>query len=253
MSNKDFTSLLTKNRIKPTTGDERPQQQHYLPIINAFSRLTYESIYIINYETMGFEYVSENPLFLCGYTPDEVLAMGYDFYFKNVPESDLELLTIINNAGFDFYDKLPAEERMRYTITYDFHLNSKEGDQLLINHKLTPLFLNADNKIQLAMCVVSLSHQKNAGNIYIHKQGTTDKWELDTVQAIWRKTVKPKLNKRELEILHLHARGFSITEIAEKLFVVADTIKYYRRRIFDKLQVSNMSEALQQAIDSKIV
>lgn len=253
MTHKDFTSLLTKNKIKPGADNQRPQPKDYLPAISAFSRLTYESIYIIDYEKMGFEYVSENPLFLCGYTPGEVLAMGYEFYFRNVPESDLELLTNINNAGFDFYDKIAPEERSLYTITYDFHLNTKDGDQLLINHKLTPLFINADNKIQLAMCIVSISYQKDAGNIYIYKQGTTERWELDTAQGVWRKSVTPQLNKRELEVLRLHARGFAINAIAEKLFVVPDTIKYYRRRIFEKLQVGNMTEALQRAIDSKII
>ncbi|HEY5826336.1 MAG TPA: hypothetical protein VIT44_18330 [Cyclobacteriaceae bacterium] len=51
--------------------------------MKSFARLTHESIYVINYEKMAFEYVSESPLFLLGYTPEEVLNMGYEFYFKN--------------------------------------------------------------------------------------------------------------------------------------------------------------------------
>jgi DNA-binding CsgD family transcriptional regulator len=253
MDNKDFSSLLTKNKIRPTSGDDRSQLDNYLEVIRSFSRLTYESVYVIDYEKMGFEYVSENPLFLCGYTSEEVLAMGYEFYFKNVPESDLQLLTIINNAGFDFYDRLPPGERLLYSITYDFHLNSKSGKQLLINHKLTPLFLNADQKIWKALCIVSISHQKKAGNVCIYKQGSADRWELDTTSSVWRRSPKPQLSKRELEILHFYARGFSINEIAEMIFVVPDTVKYYRRRIFERLQVSNMAEALYYAIDSKMI
>jgi DNA-binding CsgD family transcriptional regulator len=253
MDNNDFSSLLTKNRIKPTSGEGHSQQDSYLDVIRAVSRLTYESIYVIDYEKMGFEYVSQNPLFLCGYTPEEVLLMGYAFYFKNVPGPDLELLTILNSAGFDFYDTLPPGDRMLYSITYDFHLISKDGRQLLINHKLTPLFLNAQQKIWKAICIVSLSHQKAAGNVHVYKQGSADRWELDIATSIWRKSLIVQLNERELETLRLHARGFSINEIAEKLFVVPDTIKYYRRRIFERLQVSNMAEALFYAIDSKMI
>ncbi|WP_158824847.1 response regulator transcription factor [Mucilaginibacter lacusdianchii] len=253
MDSKNFSSLLTKNKLEPTLNDQRIQQASYLDVVRSFSRLTYESVYIIDYERMGFEYVSENPLFLCGYSVEEVLLMGYDFYFKNVPETDLQLLTTINNAGFDFYDKLPPADRMLYSITYDFHLNSKDGRQLLINHKLTPLSLNANHKMQKAMCVVSLSHRKNAGNVHIYKHGSEDRWELDTVTSVWHKSLKPQLSSRELEILRFHARGFSINEIAEKIFVVPDTVKYYRRRIFDKFDVNNMAEALHYAIDSKII
>ncbi|WP_205945125.1 hypothetical protein [Pedobacter psychrodurus] len=42
--------------------------------IKAFARLTYESVYVIDYEKMAFEYVSENPLFLCDYLPEEILV-----------------------------------------------------------------------------------------------------------------------------------------------------------------------------------
>ncbi len=60
------STLLTKNHLGKVSDDDRLQQNDYLQAVKAFARLTYASIYIINYETMTFEYVSENPLFLCG-------------------------------------------------------------------------------------------------------------------------------------------------------------------------------------------
>ncbi|MBB5638486.1 hypothetical protein HDE68_004415 [Pedobacter cryoconitis] len=91
---------------------------------------------------MTFEYVSENPLFLCGHSSEEVLNMGYEFYFKNVPEKDLELLNLINEAGFDFFEKLSLNERKLYTITYDFHLVNQDKKHILVNHRLTPAVNN---------------------------------------------------------------------------------------------------------------
>jgi DNA-binding CsgD family transcriptional regulator/PAS domain-containing protein len=247
------SSLLTKNRIKKTSEEDHLQQQNYLEVVKSFARLTYESVYVIDYEKMGFEYVSENPLFLCGYSSEEVLKMGYEFYFKNVPEKDLELLNLINETGFDFFAKLPSEERKQYSITYDFHLVNRDGKHILINHKLTPLFLTSDEKIWKSMCIVSIAHHKNAGNVYIHKQGTDETWELNTENGVWRKSEKPKLSKREIEILRLHAQGLTIKQIAEKIFVSSDTVKYYRRRIFERLGVSNMVEALSYAVNNKMI
>nr|WP_199083130.1 helix-turn-helix transcriptional regulator [Pedobacter sp. ASV19] len=247
------SSLLTKNRIKKTSEEDHLQQQNYLEVVKSFARLTYESVYVIDYEKMGFEYVSENPLFLCGYSSEEVLEMGYEFYFKNVPEKELELLSLINEAGFDFFAKLPSEERKQYSITYDFHLVNQDGKHILINHKLTPLFLTSDEKIWKSMCIVSISHHKNAGNVYIHKQGTDETWELNTGNGVWRKSEKPKLSKREIEILRLHAQGLTINQIAEKIFVSSDTVKYYRRRIFERLGVGNMVEALSYAVNNKMI
>ena len=253
MKNTSHSTLLTKNHIRKITDDERHQQPDYLESIKAFARLTYESIYVINYETMTFEYVSENPLFLCGHSPADVMKLGYEFYFKNVPEEDLTLLNIINEAGFDFFQNLPGKEKIQYSITYDFHLLKPDGKKMLINHKLTPLLLTKEKKMWKAMCIVSISHHKNPGNVCIHKQGSDELWELGLKNKAWHKSVKPKLTRREIEVLQLHAQGLSINEIAGQLSVAPDTVKYYRRQIFDRLNVSTISEALSYAVSSKLI
>ncbi|WGH75227.1 hypothetical protein P8625_14295 [Tenacibaculum tangerinum] len=76
--------------------NERKQTANYLETIKAFARTTYKSIYVIDYEKKGFEYVSENPLFLCGHTAEEVQEMVYLFYFNYVIPEDVELLLKIN-------------------------------------------------------------------------------------------------------------------------------------------------------------
>lgn len=247
------TGLLTKNNVEKLSEADYLQQNDYLSAIEAMARLTYESIYVIDYSRMGFEYVSDNPLFLCGYTAAEVLAMGYEFYFKNVPEEDLELLNSINEAGFDFYEKIDADEKKQYSITYDFHLIHRHGNKMLVNHKLTPLFLNSEKKMWKAMCIVSLSHHRQSGNTRIYRHGSDEMWELDIKKRSWQKLEKPELNPREEEVLRLHAQGLTINQIAEKLFVAPDTVKYYRRQIFERFGVNTIVEALAYAVNSKLI
>lgn len=253
MKNKQSSSLLTKNKVGNVSETDQLQQSDYLEAVKSFARLTYESVYVINYENMSFEYVSENPLFLCGYSPEEVLNMGYDFYFKHVPEEELGLLEQINEAGFDFFEKLPAETKKEYSITYDFHLTHKNGKTILINHKLTPLFLTKDHKMWKAMCIVSMAHHSHPGNVFIKRQGSDEIRELDLETSTWRKMTKPSLSEREIEVLRLYAQGLTINQIAEKIFVSPDTVKYYRRRIFERLSVTSIVEALAVAVSSKII
>ena len=104
-----------------------------------------------------------------------------------------------------------------------------------------------------SMCVVSLSRQQAAGNVRIYRQGSNEMWELIIGKKIWQKSVKPSLTERELDVLRLHAQGFSIDQIAEKLFVAPDTVKYYRRRIFERLEVGNVMDALSLAVASKLI
>lgn len=241
------------NTVGDLTDKDIHQTTNYLEVIEAFARTTYQSIYVIDYETRGFEYVSENPLFLCGKSAKEVTTMGYNFYFTYVPENDLDLLVKINTIGFDFYEQIPLEERKSYSISYDFHLKNDEGKVILINQKLTPLFLTESGKVWKAICFVSLSTQQESGNITITKKDGSEKIIYDLATDCWKTLPKIELSEREKEILQYSIRGYSITEISEKIFVAPDTVKFHRRKLFEKLGVANIHEAISYATIHKLL
>jgi len=242
-----------QNTVNKISNEDQKQTANYLEPVKAFARTTYKSIYVIDYEKKGFEYVSENPLFLCGHTADEVKEMGYAFYFKYVTEPDLDLLVKINTIGFEFYSKIALNERIYHTISYDFHLKNQEGKIILINQKLTPMFLTADGKIWKAICIISLSNEQDSGNIKIYKKGDNKIFKYDLEGDYWKATEKIKLTSREKEVLQYSIRGFTINEIAEAIFVSPDTVKFHRRKLFEKLEVVNISEAIAYATNNRLV
>lgn len=244
----DINSFFSsKNTVRKLTDSDIGQSANYLDTIEAFARTTYNSVYVVDYEKKGFEYVSDNPLFLCGHTAEEIKEMGYEFYFKYVPEKDLELLLKINTVGFDFYEKIPFEERKDYTISYDFLLKTGEGKKILINQKLTPLFLTEKGKIWKAICIVSLSTQQRSGNIIIYKNGGNKTFKYDLKADYWKTLGKIELSDREKEILRYSIRGYAINEIAENIFISPDTVKFHRKKMFEKFDVANISEAISYA------
>ncbi len=247
----DFFSL--SNTVKNVSSSDKAQTTDYLEPIKAFARSTYKSIYVIDYETKGFEYVSDNPLFLSGHTAEEVKKMGYEFYFKYVTKEDLDLLLKINTIGFEFYEKTPIEERKNYTIAYDFHLKNQEGKIILINQKLTPLFLTKAGKLWKAICFISLSTEHNSGNIRVYNKNDGAILKYNLKRNFWESTEKIKLAKREQEIIELSTRGFSINEIAEAIFISPDTVKFHRRKLFEKLDVSTISEAIAFVTNNKLL
>jgi len=247
----DFFS--SRNIVNKISDYEKEQTSNYLEPIKAFARTTYKSIYVIDYQTQGFEYVSDNPLFLCGHTAAEVQEMGYAFYFKYVIKPDLDLLVQINTAGFEFYSELKVEDRKNYTISYDYHLENQEGKVILINQKLTPLFLTEDGKIWKAICIISLSAETTSGNIKIYKKGDNKVYKYDLKGKYWKSEEEVTLTSREKEILQFSTRGFTINEIAETIFVSPDTVKFHRRKLFEKLEVVNISEAIAYVTNNKLI
>lgn len=55
------------------------------------------------------------------------------------------------------------------------------------------------------------------------------------------------LSPREVEVLQLMAQGCSNQEIAGRLFLALDTVKWHNRHIFGKLQVRRRTEAVARA------
>jgi len=65
----------------------------------------------------------------------------------------------------------------------------------------------------------------------------------------WHET----LGKREIEVLALISDGLSNGEIAQKLFLSIETVKWYNKQIFSKLGVSNRIQAANQAREHQIL
>ena len=74
-----------------------------------------------------------------------------------------------------------------------------------------------------------------------------------SLSAVKTPTGKPLLNVREEQILMLMAEQYSNKKIAMKLQLAEGTVKNYISQIFDKLQVKDRSQAVQEGIDKKLI
>ncbi len=254
------------NSVEGITEVDYQRAMPYVETAQAFAQTTYQSIYIIDYHRKNFLYVSDNPLFLCGHTSEEVRKMGYDFYLSYVPKEEVPMLTELNRSGFRaFYDE-PVENRRQCMMSYDFHIahgNAVENRRqcmmsydfhiaqsnrlLLINHKITPLAMTTNGRVWLALCTVSLSSQKEAGHIEFRQLGTPGKRIYSLTTHRWQQAEDIALRPEEKQVLILAAQGYTIQDIADRLCRGTDTVKHYRRQIFQKLDAQSITEALAYA------
>lgn len=244
--------FIPDNEVKLSEELDYSRVDEYIHSVEAFSRSSYQSVYIIDYFKHNFLYVSPNPMFLCGLSPERVKELGYGFYIECVPEDEQSLLLTVNREGFSFYNDIPVNERRDWYISYDFHIINC-GRKILVNHKLTPLALTSDGRIWLALCVVSAATHSEAGHIEIHRVGSVDYFEYDIALNRWKKRQMPTLTDVERSVLSLSIQGYTMSEIADQVCLSLDTIKKYRQRIFEKLGVRNISEAIVAAANSKLL
>ena len=87
----------------------------------------------------------------------------------------------------------------------------------------------------------------------MHRVGSSEFFEYDIKSRRWDQRQMPTLTEGERAVLILSIQGYTMSEIADKICLSPDTIKKYRQRIFEKLDVRNISEAIVAAANNKLL
>jgi DNA-binding CsgD family transcriptional regulator len=246
---KDF--FIASNTVRNAPDYDSSVLSILIHTVEAFARITYQSVYLIDYYKQEFLYVSDNPLFLCGHTAKEVKDLGYGFYLEHVPTEEQKMLVELNSSGFKFFDTFDYVDKYECSMSYHFHLNSGKKSKL-VNHQITPILLTDDGKVWIGMCIVSLSSHKTIGHVEFHKKGLSNYWKYSFEGHRWKECEGVSLKEDEIEVLRLSAAGLTMVEIAEKMCRSLDSIKFYKRNAFDKLGVANITEAISRAELNKL-
>lgn len=252
MTSKIEDYFITSNAVNYITDEDYKNTGLLINAVKAFARCTHQYVYIIDYYRGSFLYVSENFYYLCGISSEKIRDLGYKTFTDIVPEDDQNMLIELNRAGFSFFDTFPKNERMDYTISYDFHILHGKKAQL-INHKITPLVLTQDGKILLSLCTISMSAVNKPGNIIIKKEGGLKYYEYSLMNHEWTEKGNITLSETERDVLRLSAQGYTMNEISERIYKSINTVKSCKRSLFAKLEVKNIAEAVSLAVNYRLL
>jgi DNA-binding CsgD family transcriptional regulator len=105
----------------------------------------------------------------------------------------------------------------------------------------------------LALCLVNLSVNDKPGNVYIQMLNEPVKYDYSFKSKKFTHFQAVTLSDREKQILGLAAQGYSAIDIAAKICVDINTVKYHKRNFFKKLGVKNISEAIYYAAINNMI
>lgn len=252
MSTNKEDFFIPANSVYNVTDEEYERIELLVNAAKAFARNTYQCVYIIDYFRKDFLYVSDNVELLCGEPAEKVREFGYELYLRHVPEDEQRMLLEINREGFNKANTILPEERVEYTISYDFHLMNGRKKRL-INHTLTPLMMTRDGRIWLALCTIAPSAKSKPGNVVLKKADENWCYAYSLVTHRWERREAVTLSETERDILRLSSQGYTMEDIATQLCRSVDTIKTYKKRLFTKLEVRSIAEALSYATNYKLL
>ncbi len=204
-------------------------------------------MYLVDYEDNKVLYMTDNIARWCGVDTSEVGDVDCDKFVKCVPDEDYKMLVKINEAVFSFLRGMPDDEILKVKVSYNFHL----GKMLMLQY-FVPVKV-VDGNVKVGLFVLTMPTGQSSGNIVLCKEGEPDYYEYSLSTRCWTRQEVVVLTDIERQILWLSAQGRTMDDIAKSICLSVDSVKTYRKRLFKKLDVSNISEALFYCVNHKML
>lgn len=246
--------FLGMTKMQDTISEnEYKMIQPYIELLMTLSQSYNINLYIIDYYKHDFLYISPTPLILNGLNFEDIKNLGYDYYQKFIPESDLNTLKEVNQIICDFLTKQPKEDRSKYTFSYNFHLVNERKSQILVHQKFTPLALSANGNIWLGLYILSLSSRSSLKEVLAIEKDTQQEYEYLWSVRRWKQRERITLSTCDRDILRLSALGYSNKEIGERICMDVNTVKAHKKSLFAMMKVNSIAEAIGYSLNHRLI
>lgn len=223
-----------------------------IKLAETFARSFYQPVILLDFYKQKLLFVSENVKQLFGLVLEQENMDGDWLFFDILPDKEYDMHLEIVDKTFELLYSFPQEERLEWSLSYSFYIE-KDEKQRLLHQKITPLYLTPEGKVWLAMCTFSLSSRKEAGHPILRHFQHLDYYHYSLKKHKWYYKEGLELTDIEKEILILSSQGYIMKEIADKLGKSDSAIKFYKRQLFAKMGVRNITEAIFTALNDRLL
>lgn len=234
--------MLVSNLNSPIPENAYINLDRIFDTLDAASRLTNASMFVVDFFKNELVYRSRSLIYTDQAKASDKKRESVNPYWALIEEKDYAILLETREAYLDFVKSFTIEQKLNhnYIIDYSISLNGKKH---MIAQKFTPLKLSPDGNLWLGLFCISASTHKDCKHIAIY--GDNFRYVYDLKE---RKYVPFEedmaLSEIERSILYHAAKGLTTEQIANQLYRSINTIKTHKSRLFKKLHVSSVNEAL---------
>ena len=198
--------------------------------------------YILNFESISMDYVSEGTREVLGLEPDE---FSLQKAFEILHPEDLTSLPEKEAVATDFMlKKIILAERLMYKVVYMFRLMHISGIYKTMLHQAKALSLSDDGKIQYTLGIHTDVTYLNIPFNHDVSFISTERPSYYAVKTDSRlnyqeSNFKNLFTNREKEIIQQMSIGKDYNQIAQLLFVSPHTITTHKKNILSKSGCKN--------------
>lgn len=238
----DVNTLFFNNSICDVELDGGFSIDPLIKGVDCFARLTNVTCFVIDFDKHKTLYQSDKMLYLDNISYSDRQRVCENSYWAHVTDETLNSLLLIRKKYPLVGQTINLDDYQKHICTIDYPIIIKKHE-FFINQKFTPLVMRSDGITKIGLFIISPSTCDHMESFIItqsqiryrfdFKAGVYKTFDLDATLSIVEKV-----------ILQCVQKGLTIEEIADDLNLCVSTIKTHRMRIFKKLQVKTMPEAL---------
>ncbi|WP_456087845.1 helix-turn-helix transcriptional regulator [Parabacteroides sp.] len=212
-----------------------------------FASIAIGSFYVLDVQQKKICYVKSDDLFLCGFSINDVLRLGYDFYSKVIFAEDLPLWMNMYRLTLQYLNRKEEDReiscfsctfRLQRTYTFNSHPILQ-----MVYHRGIPVWV--DNELRYMLCCVDSSTCKESGHLCLHYKDGLIFSEYNFITKRWMQKEKEVLTERERVLLMFGQQGKSAIEMSDLLCKGYDTIRNQIKALFLKLKTHSMQESIE--------
>lgn len=216
-------------------------------IIAQLGNLLYETIFIMNANNGKIEYLAPSSELVNILDKDAITLP--DLLEKDVTFKYFHSIEVIKA----YVEK--TESKCRRFLTFIINTNCHIGHlkRNYVTIKLTPFQADYDSPLSYLLGCLSLPTSIEPETIQVFNSMTDVSAYYDFTLKRWIENTVCNLSEIQKHVLILSAQGLTVQEISEIIFRAPETVKSIRKRLFEKLGVANITEAIIYAMNHKLI
>jgi DNA-binding CsgD family transcriptional regulator len=250
-SHTEYTQFLKQNNMHIAL-----KSNNYYLKQNAFLNNLIDAlpcaVYMLNYQTGQYLFVSKSCVDILGYTNKEIIKMGNVFYASHIHPDDLKIISGKVFKEFLTYTKsMPLNELKECRFSYNYRIKRKDGQYIHLLQQYVVLECNSENYPVLTFgFVTDISAHKNDNKVVfsVSHHHKTKGFSITTPQSYPNANIN--ISKRENDVIKHLIQGLSSKQIAQKLHLSLHTINAHRRNILQKINCKNTAELVSYAMQN---
>ena len=245
----EYDKILNKKQINTPIHEIEKYFNQY-PFFKTLSDILPSAIYILDYRSNNYLFVSESCENILGYKNEIFYEKGRSFTSTLIHPEDLKIYSSNLFSEFiNFSKNIPREELKYYRFNILMRYKKADKNYIKTLQQFVILESTDDGNPLLVMGVMTdISSHISSNRVSLSISKCKDGITKTPFTSEYQMLASDKISLRENEILSNLIKGYSSKEIADKLFLSVYTVNAHRRNLLKKTTSKNTIELIEFAL-----